>query len=70
MIPQSVRARAGIPLEVVHVAKILKVCPRMVRWFVATRQLPERRRGLKILVFDYDEVTAFKLHRDLERMGR
>ena len=60
MFQESVRCRAGLLLEVVHVAKILKVCPRMVRVLVERGQLPRRRRGRKILVFEEAEVLALR----------
>jgi hypothetical protein len=64
MFPDSVRSRAGLPLEVVHVAKLLNVCPRMVRVLVARGELPRRRRGRKILVFDEVDVIALKVRRE------
>ena len=64
MIPDSVRSRAGLPLEVVHVARILNLCPRMVRVLVARGDLPRRRRGRKILVFEEAEVLALKQRRE------
>lgn len=66
MFPQCVRANAGLKLEVCHVARILGVAERTVRWLVANGQLPNCRRGEKILVFDYEVVISLKQRRDLK----
>ena len=68
MVPESIRARAGLWLEVCHAAKILGVSDRMVRIYVEDGLLPERRRGEKILIFTYEEVLHAKVAR--EQRGR
>ena len=65
--PFKIRCDAGLPLEVKQVAKMLGVSERTVRWFVATNQLPDRRRGTKILVFVEAEVLALRDRRASER---
>jgi excisionase family DNA binding protein len=63
--PFDARCNCSVPLEVKQVAKILGVSRRTVRWYVETGQLPERRRGQKILIFVLPEVLEFKARRDV-----
>lgn len=53
------RTRAQLPLYVCHVAARLRVSPRTVRWWAITGQLPARRLGVKIWIFDEVDVIAF-----------
>lgn len=64
MVQQSVRARAGMWLESSHAAKILGVTERMVRFYVKSGLLPNRRRGLKVYIFSYDEVLRARAARE------
>lgn len=63
----SIRARAGLPLLVRHVAVRLSVSERTVRWWAETGQLPGRRFKVKIWGFEESAVIAFALRRGCDR---
>jgi excisionase family DNA binding protein len=68
MITKSLRAQAGLPLRVTHVADWLHVPPRTIRHWAATGRLPARRLGRKIWGFDAAKVEP--LEQQLQRRGR